>query len=561
VAKNVRSIDLAPTAAFLLGVPAPQHSQGVVRRDIIDDGYDFTPVNIIGLNDFHGQLLPSATTLDANTAVPTGGAAQLATMFDEEAAALPGQSLLLAAGDNVGASPPESALLKDIPAIDVENAWGLDATSFGNHEFDFGIDRILLHQARANFPFLATNVVETATGREPSWMKTSQVFRVNGVKVGVIGSVVRTTPELVKPGNTAGLEFLDEADRIRRESAKLRAQGVRVQVVVIHEGATLGANAIDGRPAAPWEGPIVGIVNKLQDTTVDLVVAGHTHRAANTVIGRIPVVEGFNAGISYSVAQMLVDDGDVQWTGAATRLAKNIGVAQRADVKAIVDKASEDTAPLRNEVVGSQSVSITRDNPARLKESSMGNFVADILRAKYAATDGVQAAITNSGGLRADLVKTVATGNEPITWGEVFAVLPFGNATVIETLTYEQLIAALTNGFRPPCDPTVATGRTPQYSGLWVKWHCNGTTPVIDNVWLAPPGPEPTTAPLGPGSTVRIVTNDFMYGGGDGYTAFTGGTDVLQKGDLMLDVVIDYIRANSPVSAAIDRRRSDTVLP
>ena len=96
---------------------------------------------------------------------------------------------------------------------------------------------------------------------------------------------------------------------------------------------------------------------------MDLVVAGHTHRAANTVIGRIPVVEGFNAGISYSVAQLLVDEGDVQWAGAATRLAKNIGVAQRADVKAIVDKANADTAPLRNAVIGSQNGSITRDNP------------------------------------------------------------------------------------------------------------------------------------------------------------------------------------------------------
>ena len=263
----------------------------------------------------------------------------------------------------------------------------------------------------------------------------------------MIGSVVRTTPELVKPGNTAGLEFLDEAERIKRESAKLRAQGVRVQVVVIHEGATLGANAIDGRPAAPWEGPIVRIVEKLQDTTVDLVVAGHTHRAANTVIGRIPVVEGFNAGISYSVAQLLVDDGDVQWAGAATRLAKNIGVAQRADVKAIVDKASADTAPLRNVVIGSQTGSITRDNPARLKESSMGNFVTDAMRAKYAQDDGVQVAMTNSGGLRADLVDAPPPGGEPITWGEAFAVLPFGNSTVIETLTYEQLVAALASGF------------------------------------------------------------------------------------------------------------------
>ena len=175
-------------------------------------------------------------------------------------------------------------------------------------------------------------------------MKTSAVFRVNGVRVGVIGSIVRNTPELVEPATPRGSTFLDEAERIRRESAKLRAQGVRVQVVVIHEGATAGANAIDGRPAAPWDGPIVGIVNKLQDTTVDLVIAGHTHRAANTVIGRIPVVEGFNAGVSYSVAQLLVDGDDVA-VGRARRRAWPRTSASRSGptCKAIVDKAKADT--------------------------------------------------------------------------------------------------------------------------------------------------------------------------------------------------------------------------
>jgi 2',3'-cyclic-nucleotide 2'-phosphodiesterase (5'-nucleotidase family) len=80
--------------------------------------------------------------------------------------------------------------------------------------------------------------------------------------------------------------------------------------------------------------------------------------------------------------------------------------------------------------------------------------------------------------------------------------------------------------------------------------------PVINNVWLAPPGPKPTTAPLGPGSTVRIVTNDFMFGGGDGYTALTGGTNVLQTGDLLLDVLIEHIETNSPVSPPPRGRRA-----
>ena len=189
-AQDVRSIDLAPTAAFLLDIPVPQHSQGEVRLDLLQDGDEYTPVPIIGLNDFHGQLDQTTTLIDGRN-VTVGGAAQLGTMFDEEAAQLPGETLLLAAGDNVGASPPNSALLQDLPAIDVENEWGLDATSFGNHEFDFGLERILLHQDRADFPFLSTNIVDEATGEPPDWLETSAVFEVNGVEVGVIGSTVQ----------------------------------------------------------------------------------------------------------------------------------------------------------------------------------------------------------------------------------------------------------------------------------------------------------------------------------------------------------------------------------
>ena len=85
------------------------------------------------------------------------------TLFDEERALFPGPALLLAAGDNVGASPPNSGLLDDAPAIDVENAWGLDATSYGNHEFDFCLDRLLAHQVRALFPFLDVNIIDERT--------------------------------------------------------------------------------------------------------------------------------------------------------------------------------------------------------------------------------------------------------------------------------------------------------------------------------------------------------------------------------------------------------------
>ena len=391
------SIDLAPTLAYMLGIPEPQHSQGRVLLEVVKGGNAVKPISIIGLNDFHGQLDPTTLAYDGiNQSV--GGSSFLATMFDEELARLPGPGLILAGGDNVGASPPNSGLLEDKPAIDVENAWGLDATSYGNHEFDYGVARLLMHQERANFPFLATNIIETATGVAPPWVTPSAVFTINGTKVGVIGAELKNTPELVSASATAGLTFLDEAPRIQAESARLLALGVKVQVVVIHQGTNLGRNTVGNTAGATWEGPILGIADALQGTTVDAMVVGHTHRVSNLMRGRILITEGINAGTSYSVLQLMVQGGDVQWAGGATRVAKNIGVVGRADVQAIVDDANAQTAVLRNKVIGTQLNDITRD-PARLHESEMGNMVADSMRLRY---PGVDAAYTNSGGLRAN---------------------------------------------------------------------------------------------------------------------------------------------------------------
>jgi 2',3'-cyclic-nucleotide 2'-phosphodiesterase (5'-nucleotidase family) len=550
--RNLRTIDLAPTIAYMMRIPEPQHAQGRVLLEIVKSAGSVTPLAIIGLNDFHGQLDPTTLRMDGLN-VSVGGASHLATLFDEEDAALPGRALLLAGGDNVGASPPNSGLLEDRPAIEVENAWGLDATAYGNHEFDYGVERLLMHQDLADFPFLAVNIVETETDEAPDWVEASKVFAVNGVKVGVIGAALENTPELVSAGATAGLTFLPAAERIAAESERLRKLGVRVQIVVIHEGTATGQNAVDGLPAVAWEGPIVTIAETLANTTIDAIVAGHTHRVSNLMVGNILVTEGINAGATYSVLQLMVQGNDVQWAGGATRVAKNLGVAQRPDVQAIVDEANAATAELRNQVIGSQANDILRD-PTRLHESEMGNLIADAMRLKY---PGIDAALTNSGGLRADLVCTPPSAGEgacEITWGEMFAVLPFGNRTVIETLTGEQLTAAFLNGFSPFCNPAIATGRFPQISGLKVEFHCTGTTPVIDGIWKAPEGPGGTLTLVGPADTVRLVTNDFMFTGGDGYAVLATGADIQQPGDALLDIAIEYVAANSPVDPAVEGR-------
>ena len=191
----------------------------------------------------------------------------------------------------------------------------------------------------------------------------------------------------------------------------------------------------------------------------------------------------------------------------------------------------------------------------------MGNMVADAMRLKYPGVDG---AYTNSGGLRQDLLITPpSAGEQPgeITWGEVFAVLPFGNRTVILTLTGSVLEQALEqNGLKPFCDPAFAslTGRFPQVSGLKLQFHCDGINPVLDGLWKAPDGPSGTLTPIGPADTIRLVTNDFMYiagSGGDGYPPFLQqGTDVAQPGDDLMQVTADYITANSPVDPVVEGR-------
>jgi 2',3'-cyclic-nucleotide 2'-phosphodiesterase (5'-nucleotidase family) len=138
----------------------------------------------------------------------------------------------------------------------------------------------------------------------------------------------------------------------------------------------------------------------------------------------------------------------------------------------------------------------------------------------------------------------------------MFSVLPFGNRTVILTLTGAQLETAFINGFTPFCFPGFpgGTGRFPQVSGLKVTFACNGTTPVVTGMWKTPQGIGGAATPIGPADPVRFVTNDFMYTGGDGYTIFSQGTDVLQPGDDLQEVANEYVTANSPVGPVVEGR-------
>lgn len=205
-----------------------------------------------------------------------------------------------------------------------------------------------------------------------------------------------------------------------------------------------------------------------------------------------------------------------------------------------------------NEVIGTQAFDIRRV-PSRLAESAMGNLVSDAMR----VGTGADATLTNSGGLRADMLCTrPVAGEQPceITFREAFGVLPFGNLAVLVTLSGAQLEAALLNGVAPACGLPVPTGRFPQVSGLRVEFACTGLTPVITGIWKTPAGVGGPIVPLGPADTVRIVTNDFMVQGGDGYTMLASGADVALLDRELLELLIAYVGAHSPVAPVIEGR-------
>ena len=280
---------------------------GTARRSTRHGGGSRTLVPIIGLTDFHGQLEPDHVHDRRQATCPSAARRSWRPCSTKKRRNFPGQSLLLASGDNVGASPANSGLLEDMPAIDVENAWGLDATSYGNHEFDYGIERLLQHQARANFPFLGANIVDEDDAAESRLGAGHARLRLRRSRIGVIGIELKETPELVSAGATAGLKFLDEAETIQDRIGEAAPAG--------HQGADRADPPGHGRrlttpstamPASRGTGPIMTIVKAIQDTTVDVVLAGHTHRVSNLMVGHILVAEGMNAGASYSVVQMIV---------------------------------------------------------------------------------------------------------------------------------------------------------------------------------------------------------------------------------------------------------------
>jgi len=556
---------------------APQRAQAAGRVEWRAGGMaDSVRVKLLAINDFHGQL--SAGRRVANR--PVGSASVLASYLRNAQAGRESQTILVHAGDHVGATPPASALLQDEPAIAFLNQLANDHCRYpergreherdghaewrskcnlvgtlGNHEFDEGVAEMqrLLNGGNhakgpflenpwrgARFPYVSANVVDAKTGKPilPPYV----IKKIDGLPIAFIGAVLKATPTIVTPSGVAGVRFLDEADAINAYIPELRRKNVRAIVVLIHQGGR--QNTYNGvtLPSAPAvTGDIVDIITRLHDE-VDVVVSGHWHSFSNALLNNqngkpILVTQAFSSSTAYGDIDLEISRAtrDVVAKSAAiitTWADEGPGLAPDSMAAQLTAAAEATVAPLVNQIIGIAAGDITRSENAA-GESALGNLIADAQRAAL----GTDFAFMNPGGIRADIF------SGEVTWGELFTVQPFGNSLVKMDLTGQQIYDLL--NLQWAGQPFARILKT---SGLSYVW--DNALPAGNRV----PAVYQNGVLLDRAATYSVAVNSFLADGGDNFSVLRNGTNRV-GGPVDLDALIDYIQGlPQPFAAAIENR-------
>ncbi|MEA2136463.1 MAG: 5-nucleotidase [Solirubrobacteraceae bacterium] len=578
---SLRLLGAAGALLLVLASPAAAHQRDHHPHHQPKD----VKVQLLSINDFHGNLQstttggirpPTPAGQAPPPAIPAGGAAFLGS-YVRELERTNRNSMLVSAGDLIGASPLLSALYHDEPTIEAMNLLGLDLNAVGNHEFDEGAAELRRMQQGgchptegckdgdgfkgADFKFLAANVISRDNGKP--FFRPYVIRRFEGKKIGFIGMTLKGTPSIVSPAGIQSLEFLDEAATANRYARELkRRHGVKAIVVLLHEGGfqSVPFNTETINTCTGISGPVVDIV-KHTTKAVDLFITGHTHQAYNCLIDGRPVTSASSFGrLLTDLDLTLGRNGDVKSVSRNNIPIYTAGRTPVADVQALVDRYDKLSAPLRQTPVGRISSSITRDpDPDGSRENAAGNLIAD---AQLADTDdagrgNAVGALMNPGGVRADF-EAPNGGPETITYEEAFTVQPFNNIVATQTFTGAQLLDVFkdqwcgTNSAPTVLLPSSTIHYTTDLSiaaGILGK-PCAGAANPVSGVTIG-------GAPLDPAATYRITTNNFLADGGDDFPSLKQGTGRTTLSDFDIDSLVRYLQPSlqgTPIGPpALDR--------
>jgi 5'-nucleotidase len=519
-------------------------------------------VRILAINDFHGNLRPPTGGIriadPADTtrsiAVPAGGVEYMATLV-KQLREKPDNTIFVAAGDLIGASPLLSAMFHDEPTIEAMSMMGLEIASVGNHEFDEGKDELLRMQnggchpvdkcqgphpfGGAKFHYLAASTFDTNSGK--TIFPAYEIREFQGIPVAFIGLTLKGTPGIVSPQGVAGLEFRDEAETVNALVPELKARGVEAIVVLIHEGGfpTGNYNECPG-----ISGPIVEIVKNL-DRAVDVVISGHTHRAYVCEIDGRLVTSGDKFGTLVTVIDLKLDPGtrDVISAKADNLIVRSAALAKDPEQSALLESYDKLAAPIANRRAGSLTHTLSRV-PNHTGESRLGDIIADAQLAAMAAeaNGGAVIAFTNPGGIRTDIPKKE---DGAVSYADLFASQPFRNQLVTLTLTGIQIKDLLEQQWLDPKRPRILqVSKGFQY--VWDAAKPYGEHVMADRMSL-------NGQQIDPATSYRVTVNSYLALGGDGFAVLKQGT-APRFGIYDIDALYAYFQANSPVTPATGNR-------
>ncbi len=533
-------------------------------------------LQILAINDFHGNLEPPRIAIDATAPdgtavkVPAGGVAHLAAAAKRLRAGRP-NSVTVSAGDMIGGSPLVSAFFLDEPTIEAMEEVGVEYNAVGNHEFDKGSAELVRmqrggcekHTTRqpcgletfdgAEFKFLAANVL---TGNGRTLFPGTAIKDFGTVQLGIIGMTLKETATLVTPAGVAGVTFADEAATANAAVPALKAAGADAILLLIHQGGSASGGYND-KSCRDFDGDILPIVERL-DPAIDVVVSGHTHAAYicelarpdrsrpllltsagryGTLITDIRLTVHPVHGVTAQRADNVIVQGAGFRAGAA-EIATNATFpvfAADARTSALVSRYAAASAEAASRVVGRLSGPATRE-AGEDREHAAGNLIADAQLAA-ARRAGAQVAFINSGGVRADLVPAA---DESVTYGQIYAMQPFGNNIVVKTLTGAQLKALLETQFARVTSSNDRANMLFPSDGFFFTYDLS-----------RPPGARIVEMRLHgraiqPPAQYRVAVNSFLASGGDNFTVLTQGTNATDAG-LDLDALEAWLKAGATV--------------
>ncbi len=529
-------------------------------------------VQLLAFNDFHGALEePSGSSgairTEDGSIVPAGGLKWLVARIRALVATNPERTLIVGAGDMIGATPLISAAFHDEPAIEGLGLSGLALTSVGNHEFDEGTAELLRIQkggchpkdgcyrdtpwAGASFQYLAANAVWREGGAPI--LPATAMRRFGPARIGFIGMTLEGTANIVRPDGITDIRFLDEAETANRHAAELKARGAHVVVVLLHEG---GFPKGSFRGCEAISGPVVSIAEAMSDD-IDIIVSGHTHMPYICEIAGKLVTSAAANGRLVTDIDLAIDPFG---RGLVKREATNVIVTRvgkaAADAEALVAFWAERVKGVAARVVGRIEGDLTRKQ-GEDGQSALGRLIADahLFAEQDPSTGGAQIAFINSGGVRGDLVFGESQGGEApgeVTFGEAFVVQPFQNELVTMTLTGTQLKRLLEAQFGLDGEERERPYLLQASSNLGYDWRESAA--VGEKV-------VPASIRIGgevvrPEGRYRVVMNAYLAGGGDRFPVLAEGTE-RRVGIVDVDALVWYLQKHQPLrlppSAAIRR--------